>query len=333
MAEPVVPGRLQGAPPGPVLTAFGARGASPQRLSGGAGRAWSAGGLVLKPVDDEAEATWAADVLSGLAEDGFRINRPVRSDSGRWVVDGWAAWGALAGRHDASGRWLDVLIAGERFTAALQGLERPAFLDSRTHAWAAADRMAWDEAPLLVIHDRFRPLVERLLEHVGPHDSPSQVIHGDLAGNVLLAPGHPPGIIDFTPYWRPAPFCSAVVVVDASSGTAPGTPSWRPCRVRSGCRSWRGLRSTGCSHPTRWPPADPPMVPRPTCVPRPGATNVCSACWTATGPPVWEPAAADRPPAGTRRCVARPQLGVVLATLSRWCGRSSSTGGGPWSST
>jgi uncharacterized protein (TIGR02569 family) len=210
-----MPARPQRAPEDQVLAAFGVRELTSQPLRGDDGRVWSADGLILKQVDDEAEATWVADVLSVLAEDGFRINRPVRSGSGRWVVGGWSAWGAIAGGHDASGRWLDVLRVADRLNLALRGLERPAFLDSRTHAWAVADRMAWGESPMLVVDDHLRPLAERLAAHVLPGDSPGQVVHGDLSGNVLFAPGMAPGIIDFTPYWRPALFSRAVVVVDA----------------------------------------------------------------------------------------------------------------------
>ena len=210
-----MPARPQGPPQDRVLAAFGAQSSTLEPLRGGARPVWSADGLILKRVDDEPEATWVANVLSGLAEDGFRINRPVRSRTGQWVVGGWSAWRAIAGRHVTSGRWLDVLRVGERLNLALRGLERPAFLDSRTHAWAVADRMAWGESPLLVADDHLRPLAERLAAHVVPDDSPGQVVHGDLSVNVLFAPGMPPGVIDFTPYWRPALFCQAVVVVDA----------------------------------------------------------------------------------------------------------------------
>jgi hypothetical protein len=41
------------------------------------------------------------------------------------------------------------------------------------------------------------------------------VIHGDLTGNVLFAPGVAPAIIDLAPYWRPPAFASAIVVADA----------------------------------------------------------------------------------------------------------------------
>ena len=210
-----MPARPQAAPDDQVLAAFGARELTSQPLRGGEGRVWSADGLILKRVDDEAEATWVADVLSVLAEDGFRINRPVRSGSGQWVVGGWSAWGAIPGGHDFTGRWLDVLRVAEQLNLALRGLERPAFLDARTHAWAVADRMAWGETPVLVADAHLRPLAERLAAHVLPEDSPGQVVHGDLSGNVLFAPGMVPGVIDFTPYWRPAVFSQAVVVVDA----------------------------------------------------------------------------------------------------------------------
>jgi uncharacterized protein (TIGR02569 family) len=198
-----------------VLAAFGLPGATARRLGGGAGRTWAAGGVVLKPVDDAVEAAWVADVLAGLVEDGFRVHRPVRSGAGTWVAEGWSAWTRLAGEHDTSGRWDEVLGVGERLGAALRGVPRPAFLDARTHAWAVGDRVAWGEQPLVVTHEVLRPLAERLAALLRPHDDPSQVVHGDLAGNVLFAPGAAPGVIDVTPYWRPARFCQAVVAVDA----------------------------------------------------------------------------------------------------------------------
>jgi uncharacterized protein (TIGR02569 family) len=135
--------------------------------------------------------------------------------SGEWVVDGWAASELLAGEHDASGRWTEVLEVGDRLNEALSSLTRPAFLDARTHAWAMGDRVAWEEETLLLAHDELRPVAERLATHLGPDQGSSQIVHGDLGGNVLFAPGLPPAVIDFTPYWRPPGFCRAVVVVDA----------------------------------------------------------------------------------------------------------------------
>lgn len=55
-----------------------------------------------------------------------------------------------------------------------------------------------------------------LLAQLGQHPSGSvsQLIHGDLSGNVLFAPGLPPAIIDFSPYWRPPGFAYAIAAVD-----------------------------------------------------------------------------------------------------------------------
>jgi len=53
---------------------------------------------------------------------------------------------------------------------------------------------------------------------------PSQLVHGDIAGNVLFAAGQSPAVIDFSPYWRPPGYALAVAAVDllAWSGAPPG---------------------------------------------------------------------------------------------------------------
>ena len=49
-----------------------------------------------------------------------------------------------------------------------------------------------------------------------PVDLPSQIVHGDLSWeNVLFHPDHPPAIIDFSPYWRPATLGLAIAANDA----------------------------------------------------------------------------------------------------------------------
>jgi uncharacterized protein (TIGR02569 family) len=57
--------------------------------------------------------------------------------------------------------------------------------------------------------------LDRLLALLKPIDTESQLIHGDLTGNVLFDEELPPAILDLSPYCRPARFASAVVVADA----------------------------------------------------------------------------------------------------------------------
>ena len=55
----------------------------------------------------------------------------------------------------------------------------------------------------------------RLVSALRPLAAPSQLIHGDLTGNVLFHDLLPPAIIDLAPYWRPPAYASAIVVGDA----------------------------------------------------------------------------------------------------------------------
>ena len=58
-------------------------------------------------------------------------------------------------------------------------------------------------------------IINQLAQLRRPVKSPSQLVHGDLYGTVLFAGTAAPGITDITPYWRPASWAAAVVVVDA----------------------------------------------------------------------------------------------------------------------
>ncbi len=204
-------------PPSPaVLRAFGAV-APPVRLPGGQGVSWRSDDLVLKPVDDEKEVRWRCDLLEHLPQRGFRVPAPVRAADGAWVAGGWTASRWVDGEPGPRGRWPELFAAGEAFHRAVRGVPRPSFLDRRTHPWACGDRAAWGEArPSLPPAVRaVRDELERHTPAAGaPPSGPSQLVHGDLAGNVLFHPTQPPAVIDLSPYWRPAGYATGVAVVD-----------------------------------------------------------------------------------------------------------------------
>jgi uncharacterized protein (TIGR02569 family) len=168
---------------------------------------------VLKPADDGDEASWVAELLTRLDEAGFRLARPVRARDGSWVVDGWSASRLVVGETGPAGRWPLLLASARAFHAALPPAARPAFLARRTHRWALADRVAWDESTFEPLPD-VRPLMDRLTAMVRPVRADCQLVHGDLSGNVLFAEGLAPAIIDFSPYWRPAAYADAIIAVD-----------------------------------------------------------------------------------------------------------------------
>lgn len=201
--------------PDVVLQAFGVREVTPQRLPGGQGTTWRAGPLILKPTDNETEAAWTAELYAALPERGFRIPRPVKSQHGAHVAHGWTAWEYVEGEPDMSGRWREKLAVCDAFHRALVGVPQPPFFDARRDPWARADRLTWG-AVLPDVYPWLRDPVERLWRLLRPLELPSQLIHGDISGNILFATDRESAIIDFSPYWRPAGFAAAVLIADAA---------------------------------------------------------------------------------------------------------------------
>ena len=206
----------QNAPTAAVLSAFGLPEVTPRLLADGQGRSWSVTSAILRPVDDEAETRFIAQTYSRLKEDGFRVPQPLATPEGEYIHEGWCAWRYVPGHHDNGGDWLAMLDACEAFHKALAGIEPPGFLATERHHWALADRIAWNEerAPA---NWELAEAISRQLELVDNADRqmPRQLVHGDIAGNILYEEGLAPAVIDFSPYWRPAAWAMAVAVVDA----------------------------------------------------------------------------------------------------------------------
>lgn len=189
-----------------------------RNLPGGRGLTWRAADNVLRPSAGDGETLWKANVLAHLPRSTeFRTPRPIPSASGAWTIDGWEAWQWLPGQTDET-RVTDVLATAAAFHRAVEELVRPDFIDAADDPWARSDRIAWEEEDLPPV---------RTLQHLAsafhPVDAPAQIIHGDLLGNVMFAPGQPPAIIDWAPYWRPVGFADAIVLADATCwyGLAP----------------------------------------------------------------------------------------------------------------
>jgi uncharacterized protein (TIGR02569 family) len=219
----VAASELTDALPDEVLAAFGVPGVIPLRLPGGQGTTWRAGQVVLKPADSVRAGRWFAEVYDGLNGPGFRVPRPVRAVSGDWVALGWTCWRWVAGTPaDWSGvspRWPELIAVSRALHAALAGVPVPPWRDAEENPWVIADQVAWGErdpgALLGPAAGQLACQVRLLLAALRPVDLPDQLIHADLAGNVLFADGLPPAVIDFSPLERPPGLPLAVVAVDA----------------------------------------------------------------------------------------------------------------------
>ena len=147
---------------------------------------------------------------------------------GDWVAQdplagAWVAWqwrpGEPASWAGVSPLWPRLIAASRAFHAALAGRPAPPWLGRDGSQWTTGDQVAWGERdPGSVLAAAPAPLagqLRSLLAALRPVRLPAQLIHGDLGGNVLFAPGQPPAVIDFSPYWRPAGLALAVAAVDA----------------------------------------------------------------------------------------------------------------------
>jgi uncharacterized protein (TIGR02569 family) len=209
--------------PDGVLAAFAA-GVVPVRLPGGQGTTWRAGALVLKPADSVRAGRWFAEVYDVLNGPGFRVPRPVRAVSGDWVALGWTCWqwvpGSAADWSGVSPRWPELIAVSRALHAALAGVSVPPWRGTEEdNPWVIGDQVAWGErdpgALLGPAAGELAGQVKLLLAALWPVRLPDQLIHADLAGNVLFADGRTPAVIDFSPLERPAGLPLAVAAVDA----------------------------------------------------------------------------------------------------------------------
>jgi uncharacterized protein (TIGR02569 family) len=187
-------------------------------MPGGMGGTWRSGDFVFKRASYGAGwYEWEALVLAAVRTERVRVQRVRRARDGRFVVDGWVARDFVSGTHEPR-RWPEIIEAGDAFHAALaeipDRLARPPGR-RREDAWSVADRIAWGELDVPAEPAFYDDALAELLGARRPVAVPSQLVHGDLTGNVPFSSGMPPGLIDFSPYVRPAAYAIGVVISDA----------------------------------------------------------------------------------------------------------------------
>lgn len=198
-------------------------------LAGGQGGSVRAGDLVLSPGRDPLVQRSLSPGIARLAVDldtrpgrdhrDLRVAMPVPARDGSWVVEGWSA-----SRYEPGTVLLVDLEAVRAVGAVLHAeLERtftgwPLRYRPPRERWSVAERVAFEEAtiPAEVAGTPSGMLAGRLADE--RDDTPlgeDQLVHGDLAGNVLLDAEGAPVVIDVAPYWRPTLWAEATCVLDS----------------------------------------------------------------------------------------------------------------------
>jgi Ser/Thr protein kinase RdoA (MazF antagonist) len=190
------------------------------QLPGGSQPTFRVGSAVLKRIQETSLENnhspqliqWIADVTARLEMHAFRLPRAIATIDGRLITDdGWTAWTFLDGQHATPHDIPDCIAGITAFHQALHGIPKHPLMDDNRTPWGKAHQWCWGAAPP-VIQPQLQPLIAQLYALRQPiQTSPAQLIHGDLnPENILIAPGQPPALLDFSPFWAPAEFALAI---------------------------------------------------------------------------------------------------------------------------
>ncbi len=182
-------------PPPTVLEAFDAHGRV-ERIDSGQGQTVRVGDVVLKYVDNAAEIEFCSQIVDRLPADALQLAPHRRARSGHISVGNWVAYERVEGQV-VSGRWAEKLAIARAFHDALAGIDlRPTWRESATDRWTLADRQAWSD---------------------NPNPADCQLVHCDIAGNILFDDSGRATVIDWSLYWRPVAYAEAILIVDATA--------------------------------------------------------------------------------------------------------------------
>lgn len=197
-----------------ILEAFGQTG-DWSLLPGGQNTSVKAGNVVLKPVEDIAHADWLSEVLVRLKTNGYRVSKPIQSKYGNFSYNGWTCCHYEKGL-EIKGAVQEKLAVSHLLHHDLKAIVCDDF-PVATHHWAMAHRVAWQKEPLPAdLPKEAFECLKRLLQQVKLEDRyEKQLIHADLAGNILFDTDLGPLIIDFSPTVAPVAYAEAILVGDS----------------------------------------------------------------------------------------------------------------------
>ena len=196
-----------------VLNAFSVSG-KPIQLTGGGGVCFRVDDIVLKPTKNSTEASWIAEIYNNLESEKFRIPKPIQTKDKSWVYSDYTANKYLEGEIKKD-NYIEAIKVGNEFHKSLSNIPKPDWFDKKTDIFALADRMAWGEIPIHnykianeTLEEAFNLLKENRL--------PNQLIHGDWGPEqILFHDNLLPAVLDMTPYFRPAEYPIADMLISA----------------------------------------------------------------------------------------------------------------------
>ncbi|MEC0177774.1 hypothetical protein P4H83_23095 [Paenibacillus favisporus] len=196
-----------------ILESFGLQGEAVP-LKGGQNTSVKAQDAVLKPSENEQHDEWVLGIMHGLQPRGYRVSRPVPARNGSFVSDGWTCSRFEPGTGVQGGLEQKLKVA-RLFHRDLASIPYDGFSEP-DHPWSRGHRIAWQIEGLpagfpFPVRDFLAGLLGKVKKS---GEYPVQLIHGDLAGNILFDETLGPLIIDFSPTVAPESYAEAILVCD-----------------------------------------------------------------------------------------------------------------------
>jgi len=181
-------------------------------LPGGQNESVRAGNLVLKPVHESEKYLWVAESLNEIDFEELRVAMPVRSREGNYIENSIGAtkyYEATFSRDKIETK----LSTCRKLNNVISNIPKPDAFDSWQNPWTKAQDLAWSHSKSqnLQIPQEIKSLLN-LREQI---ETPNQLVHVDLAGNILFAANDNPIIIDFTPGFYPKEYAEVLLLIDS----------------------------------------------------------------------------------------------------------------------
>jgi uncharacterized protein (TIGR02569 family) len=185
------------------------------KLRGGQNTSLKVENTVLKPIEEDfTHVEWLLSVVDNINPQGYRLAKPIKSKNGTYVTSNWINTKFEPG-EEANGRIAEKLHISKLFHHDLSKVTIDDFR-APNNRWEKAHRVAWQVVDMpKQIHQNAKKIINQLLCKVTRTEVYSmQIIHGDLAGNILFHEKLSPLIIDFSPTIAPREYADAILVCD-----------------------------------------------------------------------------------------------------------------------
>lgn len=180
------------------------------KLIGGQNESFRVGSVVLKKVYDPNEYLWIAKVLKDIDFSDVFLAKPLKSKNGEFIVENFGATAYFPkSKHDFNVS--NTLQLCRSLNEKIKHIQKPESTDEINNPWKKAHKIAWETES----NNSFPDKIQALLNLRKPLSLPVQLVHIDLAQNILKNNLNQYAIIDFTPAFFPKEYAEAVIIIDS----------------------------------------------------------------------------------------------------------------------